>query len=130
MRPFAVMLAGAFMLAGSIAHTVGGWPPLATELISGGITPDLIAALAVGWYFGSGAMAWFGLMTIDTGRRMRRGEDVRTFPVLSIAVGYLLFAIAAFLFRSNMFFLTFAGIGLLAGLPMLSGGEPADRRLA
>lgn len=51
---------GILMLASSVPHALLGWPASADKLLASGVDPDLVAGLAVGWYFGSAAMLAMG----------------------------------------------------------------------
>ena len=59
-----LLAAGVLMCASSLAHAFGGWPPLARELAGRGVPGELAGGMAVGWLFGSGAMAACGILVL------------------------------------------------------------------
>lgn len=122
MRANVVLLAGVLMLISAAAHAGLGWPPLHAILGEGGVDEGTIGALGAGWLWGSVSMAAFGVVTVMAGLRMRRGDRSLVGPVAAIAVGYLLFGVAALLVRGSPHFLLFVATGLLVGLPLLPGG--------
>jgi hypothetical protein len=68
------------MCASSLAHAFGGWPPLARELAGHGVPGDLAGGMAVGWLFGSGAMAACGVLVLLARRELRRGVALPVLP--------------------------------------------------
>lgn len=104
--------AGALLLLSALAHALLGWPAVSDALAAAGAGPDLAGALAVGWHFGSMAMFVFGLIVL---RIAIRGDDPCS--VRFIAVGYLVFGVAAWLARElNPHFLLFVFTGVLLAL--------------
>jgi hypothetical protein len=120
MRGIAVQLAGVVMLLSAFAHGPLGWRTLGPELARAGTPPDLIGAMTVGWWFGSAMMLACGGVTWVAGSRLRRHDRSGVVPVLIVALAWVLFGLAAMVYRSfNPFFLLFVGTGLLAGVPAL-----------
>lgn len=108
--------AGAVLVLSALAHAFLGWPALHPALAASGVDESLIGAIAVGWYFGSVAMAVFGLIVLVMAVKLLRGRTVDMAPVAVMALGYLGFGLAAFLARDlNPHFLLFIGTGLLLG---------------
>ena len=107
------VIAGLMILISALAHAFLGWPAMA-EALDDVITDDagavdLLGALAVGWYFGSMAMVVFALIVLRMALR-----DADTCAGRFIAVGYLVFGLAAWLARDfNPHFLIFVAIGAL-----------------
>ena len=103
---------GALLVVSALAHAFLGWPALHAALAEAGAGDDLAGALAVGWYFGSMAMMVFGLIVLRIAIR-----DADTCTVRFIAVGYLVFGLAAWLSRDlNPHFLLFVAIGVLLAI--------------
>lgn len=103
---------GTLILLSALAHAFLGWPAMAGALAAAGAGEELAGALAVGWIFGSMAMAVFGLIVLETAVRGRGPAAVRF-----IAVGYLVFGLAAWLERDlNPHFLLFIATGVLLAL--------------
>jgi hypothetical protein len=117
------LVAGALLLASSLAHAFAGWPALTSALDGSGVAADLQGALAVGWFWGSASMAAFGLIVTIYASRRLRGDHPPVLPIRLIAVTYLLFGAAAFLARDfNPHFLLFVVSGLLVGAATWRGG--------
>ena len=113
------VLGGVLLLASGLAHAFLGWPPLGAALAEAGVGEELAGALAVGWLFGSMAMIVFGLVVLRIALR-----DVDPCTVRFIALGYLVFGVAAWLARDlNPHFLLFVGIGVLLALFAFSKGS-------
>ncbi len=129
MRGVVVMVTGVIVILSSAAHSALGWPEIRRGLTELRVDEDLAGAIAAGWYFGSAAMAAFGLMLIAFGMRLRRGDASALLPVRIIAACYLVFGLAALIIRKNPHFLLFVATGLMAGLPTWRGGRGhgADR---
>jgi CHASE2 domain-containing sensor protein len=120
-RSISVVLAGAFMVLSSGAHSFLGWPQMEIALDKTTAGPDLIRALATGWYFGSFAMLTFGVILIVCGLRMKRGDHSLAVAARAIAACYLVFGVGAFVTHHfNPHFLAFIVPGLLAGAPVLN----------
>ena len=110
-RPLGVV-AGILLLASAAAHAFLGWPAMASALGNIGASAALVGALAVGWYFGSVAMLVFALIVLQIAIR-----NADACPVRFVALGYLVFGLAAWLARDfNPHFLLFVGIGVLLAL--------------
>jgi len=120
MRSYAVLLAGALMMLSAAAHGALGWPAMKAELDRVGAGADLAGGLAAGWYFGSVAMAGFGVIVLLGGLRLRKGDPSGTASILAVAACYVSFGLAAYiLLEFNPHFLLFVATGLLAGVPVL-----------
>jgi hypothetical protein len=123
MRTFAWLLplVGSLLLLSSPAHAFLGWPPIRDRLAQGGVAGDLIAAIAIGWYFGSVAMAAFGVIVFLTWLEQRGKATVGRFVAGTVAVAYLSFGAAAYLSRSYNphFLVAFLVPGVLLALPVV-----------
>jgi hypothetical protein len=125
-RGFLIRLAGAFMVLSAVAHAVAGWPPMRLRLERLGADADLVAGLAAGWYFGSVAMAAFGVIVLLAGWRLRRGDESGLAAVRVIAASYVLFGgIALLALGLNPFFLLFVATGLVAAVPAWPARQPS-----
>jgi hypothetical protein len=125
-RGFLIRLAGAFMVLSAVAHAVAGWPPMRLRLERLGADADLVAGLAAGWYFGSVAMAAFGVIVLLAGWRLRRGDESGLAAVRVIAASYVLFGgIALLALGLNPFFLLFVATGLVAAVPAWPAHQPS-----
>lgn len=120
-----LLAAGVLMCASSLAHAFGGWPPLARELAGHGVPVELTDGLAVGWLFGSGAMAACGVLVLLARRELRRGAAAGAVTCAVVGTFYVVFGLAATAFRfPHLHFLTFVGLGLLV---LLSARAAAAR---
>ena len=94
-----VLLGGVAFLAGAAAHALAGWPSFATTLTARGIDRETYAGLAVGWNFGTSAMATYGLLVLGAWNRLRRGGDGPAQLITAIGASYFLFGAAALGYR-------------------------------
>ncbi len=109
-----LLAAGVLMCASSLAHAFGGWPPLARELSDQGVPGELAGGMAVGWLFGSGAMAVCGVLVLLARRELRRGVAAGATTCAVVGTFYVIFGLAATAYRfPHLHFLTFIGLGLL-----------------
>ncbi len=111
-------IAAALLLAVSaVAHAAVGWPQLRTALETAGLGPELLGPVAIGWWFGSVAMAIFAVIVLRAALRVAGGEASAASPTRPIALGYLAFGLAAYVGRGFApHFLLFVATGVLVGL--------------
>ncbi len=111
------IFSGIALVASSGAHAFLGWPQFKPVLESVGLEAGMIAALSIGWYFGSVAMLAFGVIVLQQAVRRLRDRPVHPAPLWTISAAYSLFGAAAFIARDfNAHFLVFVGTGILVGL--------------
>ncbi len=121
------LIGGIFLLLSSPAHAFIGWPALENLLASANFDAGTIAAIAVGWYFGSVAMATFGIIACDISWRWLRGQSPATLPMAVISGAYLAFGLTAYILRDlNPHFLLFVLTGLLVGVLPLACKRARD----
>lgn len=102
------------ILASAWAHALIGWPTVQQSIGGGNLHPDLVAALAIGWYFGSASMLAFGLIVGLQAIRRLRHLPVDVGSLWVIAIVYVFFGAAAFVLRNlNPHFLIFVVTGVL-----------------
>jgi hypothetical protein len=108
-----VVLGGALSILLALPHAGLGWPSVAGRLADAQTAPDLIAGLAVAWYFGSAAMVALGGVVIALGSRV--ASHRRAFcAVLCVGVFYASVGIAAALYRGpKPQFVVFVATGAL-----------------
>jgi len=103
---------GALLLVSAAAHAFAGWPPMARALRAAAVDANIIAALSIGWLFGSAAMAAFGVLVLFSARGNGEREPLARRVVAVVGLTYLLFGAAAFAYRfPNPHFLFFIGMG-------------------
>jgi len=111
------ILSGLILVASAGAHGLLGWSPFEEALESAKVDGEVVAALSIGWYFGSASMLGFGVIVLHQATRLLRGRPVQSGPVSTISVLYLVFGAAAYVYRDfNAHFLLFVATGLLVGL--------------
>lgn len=116
-------VAGAGLGLSAFAHGLGGWPALRPALDAAGVAADVSAALAVGWQFGSAAMAAFAAIVLWTSARLWRGAGVDRVPARVVGLAYGGFGLVAFVARGfEPFFLMFVAVGGLV-VAAMSGGR-------
>jgi len=115
-RPWIGVGTGILLVLSSGAHAFLGWPQFAPALETAGLDAEFIAALAVGWYYGSMAMLVFGLIVLRAAGTVGKNRFAPADVCWIIAAGYLLFGSAAYLARDfNPHFLLFVATGILLG---------------
>lgn len=128
MKPRAVLglVGGLLLLASSLAHAFLGWPQIRDALAAAGTEPQLVGALAVGWHFGSVAMAAFGVIVTAIAVARLRGRAPSILPAAVVAVTYLAFGTGALIARhGSPHFLAFLVLGLLVGALAFHRAPPA-----
>ena len=122
-------LGGILMVLSAIPHALLGWPPFASELRSAGLSPDLIAGLATGWYFGSAAMVALGLAVLVSARHLSSSRPAYL-ATLSVGVVYLAFGAAASVARfPKPQPLMFLALGLLITFAAISAQRAVGGRV-
>jgi hypothetical protein len=107
---------GLLILASACAHGFLGWPLFRGRLQTAGVEPDVVAALAAGWYSGSASMLAFGGIVLQQAVRQPTGMAVQPGPLWVVAAAYLAFGSLAFVLRDlNPHFLAFVVTGVLVG---------------
>ncbi len=124
------LLAGVLLVASAGAHAFLGWPPFRLILEEAGIDADAVAALGVGWYFGSVAMLAFGAIVLVAAVQAIRGERASNGSLWIIAAAYTTYGLAVYIARDfNPHFLLFVITGLLVGaVAALKAPPPAPDR--
>jgi hypothetical protein len=108
------LIAGAFLILSSGAHSFLGWKGLRAQLAAAQVPADLVQGLMLGWQFGGVAMLAFGLIVVATFAKGLRGEAVSMLPPAVIGAAYLAFGLGALLaIELNPFFLVFILPGVL-----------------
>ena len=108
------LLAALLLIASAFAHAFLGWPPFQSILEQAGVDADAIAALEVGWYFGSLAMLAFGAIVFLAAARAIRGERAATGSLWIIGGAYTAYGAVAYVASDfNPHFLLFVVTGLL-----------------
>lgn len=121
-----IIVCGALMFIGGVAHALAGWPALSAALDAQHVDPDLIAAIAIGWMFGSAAMLALGIIVIVGFPAVRRGAASSRKGPFVAGAAYLVFGSCALLYRfPNLHFLPFIIVGaiLCASLLAYPGSE-------
>jgi hypothetical protein len=99
------------VLLAAVPHALLGWPAIAAELRSAGVDPELVAGLAVGWWFGSAAMAALGIVVLVAAPEVARSAWAFR-AVLAVGTCYLVFGLAALAYRfPHLHFLGFVALG-------------------
>ncbi len=107
-------LASLLLIASAFAHALLGWPPFRSALEEAGVAADVIAALEVGWYFGSLAMLAFGAIVFLAAARAIRGERAANGSLWIIGAAYTVYGLVVYVARDfNPHFLLFVVTGLL-----------------
>lgn len=129
MRGTVLQIAGALTLLSVIPHAFLAWPSFRRDLLTTGVDPNVVGALAAGWMFGSTAMVVFGLLGLVSGARLRRGDRSGVTVMRLVALAYVLFGATAFVARGmNPHFMYFVAIGVLIAAPLtgLRAGQTPD----
>src|SRR5262245_16898480 len=89
------LVAGAFMILSSAAHSLLGWKLLRAELEKGSASGELITSLALGWHFAGAAMLAFGFIVVALFRHRFQGIDVNVKPAIVIGLTYVVYGACA-----------------------------------
>ena len=89
-------------------------------------SPDLMASMSIGWYFGSTAMAAFGAIAISAGLGAVRTGGRVFHASLIVGLAYGGFGLATYAIYHEAHFLGFVAIGLLAVIGSVRAHWPAS----
>lgn len=118
---FGILAAGVVMVLGGFAHGFLGWPAMAEALAPYSVESNVVAALGVGWSFGSVAMLALGTIVLAGLPALRRGERFARQAALVAGLAYLLFGTGAFVYRDfKPHFLFFILVGLVLTVSVLA----------
>jgi len=118
-RMYLGLLTGVMLVLSSIAHSLMGWPALASELGGTNAPAELVRGIQAGWQFAGLSMLVFGATTIATFRARLAGLAVPMFQVAFIAVAYIGYgAWALYISNFDPFFLVFVVPGALLALAL------------
>jgi len=124
LRSILGLLAGAFMILSSAAHSLLGWKALSAALRQSQAPEDLITSLGIGWHFAGFAMLGFGCILVAVFVRRLRGAAVSPTPAIVIGVTYVAFSVWALAVGEfDPFFLVFLVPGLMALIASAPGGK-------
>lgn len=124
-----VLLAALGMLLGAVPHALSGWPALEAALAPHGVDAATVAALSIGWYWGSVTMLALGLVGLFVYLDLRRGRVTARRYGLAAGGAYLAFGLAAYVGRDfNSHFLFFIVLGALMCGAVAAWPAPANTR--
>ena len=109
-----LVIAGLLLLLSSCAHAGLGWPAMRSELARISAPTDLMASMAIGWYFGSVAMAAFGAIALSAGLGGLASGGRVFWASLIVGLAYGGFGLATYGIYHEPHFLGFVALGLLA----------------
>src|SRR5262245_27060472 len=101
-RIFGVTLSvgGLVMTTAALPHALLGWPALRQEL-DGKVSDDALLTAAIGWLFGSFAMATVGIVALVCASQLRRGQLAAKWPAVIVGTGYIVFGAWALWYSSG-----------------------------
>jgi len=109
-----LVIAGLLLLLSAGAHAGLGWPAMREELTKVSASPDLMASMSIGWYFGSTAIAAFGAIALSAGLGAVTAGGRVFYASLIVGLAYGGFGLATYALYREAHFLGFVVIGLLA----------------
>jgi hypothetical protein len=113
------IVTGSLLTLSAAAHSLVGWPALATELAATTAQADLVQGIQVGWHFGGVAMLAFGVMSVSTFVGRLKGRAVPTLPVALVSAAYIGFgAWALWVSNFDPFFFVFVIPGVLLAVAL------------
>lgn len=113
---FGIFLA-VVIFASAMAHGLLGWPAFQSPLETAEVDPNIIGALAIGWYFGSAAMLGFAMIVLCQAIRFHKCRQTDQATIWAIASIYVAFGSVAWFVRNfNSHFLLFIFTGILVGM--------------
>jgi hypothetical protein len=122
---YLVGVASALMFLSAFAHAWPGWAAL-RQALPATTDPAVLAAVGIGWHFGSVSMGTFGLLGLVSVAQMRRGYAQSRWTPALIGTAYVLFGIGALAsrgFRLHFVFFITLGCLMLAGVLVWSPGQ-------
>lgn len=126
-----LVVGGVLMLLSAFAHAFQGWPAMAAGLAPHPVDPEIHAALAIGWIWGSACMAGLGVLTLCCLPGVRCGERSARIATATAGFTWLLFGLGALYWRwPKTHFLAFVVLGaiVLAGLALQPRGAASPAR--
>lgn len=111
-----LVLAGVLLLLSAGAHAGLGWPAMRQELMKVSAPPDLMAAMNIGWYFGSVAMAAFGAIALTAGLGSVTTGGRVFWASMIVGLAYGGFGLITYVIYRESHFLGFVAVGLLASV--------------
>lgn len=85
-----VMIGGLLITLASMPRAFLGWP-LLRDSLKGQVSDDALLTAAIGWLFGSFAMATLGIVALVSASQLLRGNKTARTQAIAIGAGYLLF---------------------------------------
>ena len=114
---------GTLIMVASLPHAFLGWPAL-RDALPAQTSPEVVRTAAIGWLFGSFAMATLGLVAMVSAAHLRRGVTAARSQALVVGAGYILFAAWALWYDDgNPHFIGF----MVMGAAVVSGAWIAGR---
>jgi hypothetical protein len=111
-----LVIAGLLLLLSACAHAGLGWPAMREELTKVSASPDLMASMSIGWYFGSTAIAAFGAIALSAALGAVTAAGRVFYASLIVGLAYGDFGLATYAIYREALFLGFVVIGLLAAI--------------
>jgi len=126
-----VGIASAVILLSSAAHGFLGWKAVRAA-IAPRLDAEALQDLALGWTYGSAAMAAFGVLGLASAVQLRRGETSARIVPAVIGAAYALYGLAATVYSGGNAHFPIAfvmpGVLLLAGALLAPAAADASAR--
>ena len=107
---------GLFIMLASLPHAFLGWPAL-RDALQGQTSHEVLNTAAIGWLFGSFAMATLGFVALVSASQLRRGIPAARTQALVVGAGYILFGAWALWYdEGNPHFIAFMVLGAAVAL--------------
>jgi hypothetical protein len=103
MRDVLGLIGGGLILVSSAAHSLGGWPAIASDLAKTNAPADLVTGIAAGWYFGGAAMLIIGVTVVLQFLEVRRNSSASLRATQVAGLVYLAFGLGALTMTREMF---------------------------
>lgn len=113
LRPVLLFSAALLMGFAALVNAFGSTPHLREDMLEINVRPTLLGAVLLGLHFGTFAMFAFACMVLVAAIQSLRGTVTARLPMSIIAVMYLGFGLAAFVWSGSHHTLGYVLIGLL-----------------
>jgi hypothetical protein len=124
LRTTLLFVATLFMGFAAFVSATIAVPHLREDMVEISVRPTLLSAVMLGLHFGTAAMVAFAGLILAEAIQSLRGNTIARIPLVLIAVLYLGFGIAAFVWTRNHHTLGYVLMGLLI-LGAVAIPEPA-----
>ena len=124
-RAALLFAASALMGFAAVVNVTTAVPHLVEDMVEIGMRPTLLAGVLLALRFGSFAMFGFAGVVLAAAFRASRGGAIERLPLAIVALTYVAFGIASFVWSRSPHTLGYVFMGVLVALAVARGDEKA-----